>query len=121
MTGQQRNGPPDSEVPAPQGEPAPTTTPTVDDPKTTCRTGRCAYGVPCTCDWYQARGWRCATPARHPRPRRRPSTGLRAAGLRDGHRRGVAYACRELWAYLDGDGRSAAAALVAQAEAAVDE
>jgi hypothetical protein len=51
----------------------------------------------------------------------KPTCGIGAYHLRDGHRRGVRYACRELWAHLTADGRSAAELLVALAEAAADD
>lgn len=46
----------------------------------------------------------------------RPTVGLRAVGMKEGHARGVTYACRELWAYLSPEGQLAAKALVAAAK-----
>ncbi|WP_204801896.1 hypothetical protein [Mycobacterium riyadhense] len=56
--------------------------------------------------------------------RRRPyrhTVGIGALHLRDGTRRGIRYACRELWPHLTAAGRTAAQTLVATAEAAASD
>jgi hypothetical protein len=122
MTDRQ-NGPPESEVPAPE-EPAPTTTPTVDSPDHT-RSGRqSAYHVLAGTRRRREHVVRSeGGDPDHPNDRRyhRPPTGLRAAGFRDGYRRGMRRASGELWSHLDADGRAIATQLVAQAETAADE
>ncbi|MGV7687138.1 hypothetical protein PJN34_23320 [Mycobacterium kansasii] len=51
----------------------------------------------------------------------RPTCGIGAYHRRDQHHRTVKWICRELWAHLDADGRTAAQLLVATAEAAAND
>lgn len=72
-----------------------------------CQTGRCAYGVDCTCDYYAT--WPTEKPTRI-------NTSLRHPGkfYLDGHKAGRSDACRRLWAHLNPQGRQLASAIAAE-------
>jgi hypothetical protein len=78
---------------------------TVDQKQQLCTTGRCAYGVDCTCDYYAS--WPTEKPQRTKGPARHPGR-----FFLDGHSAGRVDTCRRLWAHLDAEGRRLAKVIV---------
>lgn len=74
-----------------------------------CKTGRCAYGDNCTCDFYA--DWPHGKPPRRPRGTRHPGR-----FFIEGHRAGRGDTCRRLWKHLDEEGRRLATAIATEGQ-----